>query len=491
MGISFDGISQSIRTNTHHIEFNNSRAVQGVNLRKHVALIMGICLAAGTVDELTPKLVSNPDLADNYWGAGSQIAEMCRAFKAANPGTELWGCGIDELAGGTVGTKTITMSGTATESATLQLYIGGRYVPVSIASGDTASGAATKVDAAIKAHLQYKRMPITSGVSSAVVTATMKWKGVDMVDIRTNYNASDRDVAGLVCTIATGVSGAGNPDTSEVITAIGDVWYDTIVHPWIDSTNLGLIETEGLRRWGPMVQKEGAIYCAVTGSLGTATSLGTGRNSPFLRIMPANTSPTPNWIWAAVYGAVNAAAVQADPSRPRQTLPLPGVLPAQPAALWGQADRNTLLYSGCGSHVVDDGGNVTIERACTSYQTNAQSVPDVSYLDAETVDTLAAIRYDLRSSVSLRFPRHKLADDGAAVPPGQPVLTPKGMKAHIASRYDVWSDAGWVEAASKQQFLDELVCLRSASDRNRLEVQLGPDVMNQFRGMSAQISFIL
>jgi phage tail sheath gpL-like len=188
---------------------------------------------------------------------------------------------------------------------------------------------------------------------------------------------------------------------------------------------------------------------------------------------------------------VNAGAVQADPARPRQTLPLIDCLPAAAASVWSQTDRNTLLYSGCGTHVVDDGGNVLIERVVTSYQTNAQGVPDVAYLDGETVDTLAAIRYDLRSSVSLRFPRHKLADDGAKLPLGQPVLTPNGMKAHIASRYDVWSDLGWVEAAAKQQFVDELIVQRDAADPNRLVAQLGPNVMNQFRGLSAQIAFIL
>lgn len=491
MSISFDGIPSDIRTNTHHVEFNSNRAVQGLSLGRHIIMLFGILLSTGTITELTPKLVRTGDEADTFFGVGSQLAEMCRATKRANPYTEVWACGIDALTGGTAGTKTITVTGTATADGTIHLYVGGRYVPVAVSSGDVQNDIAAAINTAVQAHREYGRMPVTTGVATNVCTATMRWKGVDVVDIRTNYNNSDQSVPGVTVAIAAGAAGAGNPDVAELITAIGDVHYNTIVHPWTDSTNLTAIEEEGLRRWGPMVQKEAAIYTAVSGSLNTATSLGSARNSPFLRIMSANTSPTAPWIWAATYGAVSAYAAQVDPARPRQTLPLVGCLPAAAASLWSQSDRNTLLFNGVGSHLVDDGGNVTIERAITSYQENAQAVPDVAYLDSETVDTLASIRTDLRNSVSLRFPRHKLADDGAAVPAGQAVLTPKGMKAHIAARYDLWADAGLVEAASKQQFLDDLVVERSTSDRNRLNVQLSPDLMNQFRGMSAQVAFIL
>ncbi len=65
------------------------------------------------------------------------------------------------------------------------------------------------------------------------------------------------------------------------------------------------------------------------------------------------------------------------------------------------------------------------------------------------------------------------------------------MKAHIISRFDIWADLGWVEAASKEQFVKELLVERDPSDVNRLVAQLGPDLMNQFRGLSAQIQFIL
>jgi len=402
----------------------------------------------------------------------------------------MWAIGIDALTGGTAGTKTATITGTATETSTIHLYIAGRYVPVAIASGDAQNTVATKINTAIQAHPDYVRMPFTTGVATNVVTFTAKWKGVDVADVRTNYSASDENVAGVTVTVAAGVSGAGNPDVTEILDAIGDVTqYDTIVCPWTDATNLTALEQELLSRWGGMRQIDGVLFTAVAGSHGTATTLGSSRNSPFHVCMATNLSPTPPWLWAAALGAVDAG--QSDPAMPRQTLPLLGILPAAETLQWGQADRNLLLYDGIATHVVDAGGNVTIERLITTYQTNAQGVPDTAFLDVETVRTLSAIRFDGNSAVSLQYPRAKLCKDGAPLPPGQRVVTPNGMKAFLAGRYDIWGSLGWVELASKEQFMDELLCDIDLNDVNRLVAQGGPDLMNQFRGLSVQWQFIV
>ncbi len=491
MSVPFNSIANNIRTNTHHVEFDASRAVQGAQLKPSKAIIFGIRLTAGTVAELDPRRILSGDQADAYFGVGSQLAEMCRAWKQANSSTEVWACGINALSGGTAGTKTLTVTGPATATGNVHLRIAGKfYVPVAVTSGDAQNAIATAIDTAIKAHADYSRMPFTSSVSTNVVTLTMRWKGVDVADARVNYLTEEQLPSGVSIAIAAAVAGAGNPDVNSIITAIGDVaWYDTIVMPWTDSTNLTALETELAARWGGMQQIDGQSYSAVTGSHATATTLGSARNSPHSTIMGANTSPTPPWIWASVLGAV--CAFEPDPARPLQTLPLPGVLPAAASALWGQSDRNLLLFDGISTHVADPSGNITIERVISTYQTNAQGVPDVAFLDVEPKRTLSAIRYDARSSVSLRFPRHKKAKDGAKLPAGQPIVTPNTLKAHLISRFDIWADLGWVEAASKEQFVKELLVEEDPGDVNRLVAQLGPDLMNQFRGLSAQIQFIL
>lgn len=491
MTFPFNEIDPSVRTNVTHIEFDKSRAVKGVSKKPHKILVMGIMLT-GTVAELTPKQINSGDQADAYFGVGSQIAEMCRAAKVANGQTEMWACGIVAATGGTAGTKTITFSGTSTAAGVIALYIGGRRVPVSIPTGTAAASVGPLVDTAIKAHKDYTRMAFTSGAATTVVTLTKRWKGIMDEDVRVNYLTSDESVPGLTSVVATAIAGATNPDVGSIITAIGDIkQYDTVINPWTDATNLTALEAELLARWNGMVQMEGFSYSAVVGSYGTASALGVSRNSPFVRLMAANTSPTPSYVWAAAVGAVNAYHSQIAPSRPRQTLAVPGVMPCAPEAQWGESDRNLLLFAGCSTHIDDGAGNVYLETMISTYRTNAAGVLDPSYLYAEKADTLAAIRYDLRSSVSLAFPRHMLAEDGGQYPQGMPVMTPKTMKGHAAGRYDLWVDQGWVDASKKQQFVDELVCEINSTNTERLSLQMGPSIARQFRGLDCQIQFII
>jgi phage tail sheath gpL-like len=488
---SFLTISPGIRTVTNHAEFDTSRAVQGVNARRNKILVLGRRLSTGSVDELVPKQVLSGDQAELYHGTGSELAEMVRAAKKANSQTEMWSCGIEPLTAGTAGTKTITITGPAGADGTIQLRIAGRfYVPVAVASGDVENSIATAMNAAIQAHPEYKRMPFTSAVATNVVTLTMRWKGIGVADARLNYYSSESTPVGLTVEIATGVAGAGNPDVTQLLDAIGDtVQYDSIVTPFTDPANLTALETELKSRWGGMRQIDGVAFAAVTGTHATATTLGKSRNSAFLCLMAANTSPTPPWIWAAVVAAVEAA--EPDPARPRQGLTLPGILPASPTEQWGQSDRNLLLYSGCATHVVDSGGNVAIERLITTYQENSLGVPDTALLDIETERTASAIRYDGNVSVSLAFPRHKLAKDGVRLPVGQPIVTPNTMRGFLDGKYDQWTALGWVEGEAKEQFMSELLVEIDPLDPNRLVAQAGPDFVNQFRGMSMQWQFIV
>lgn len=486
--IAFNQISSTIRTNTHHIEVDNSRAVQGVNLRRHVILAMGIKLAAGTVAELEPVPVSSGAQADAFFGVGSQLAEMVHAAKAANSDTEMVAIGIDPLVSGTIGTTTATVVGTMTEDGSIACYVDGRFVAVPVLDTDDQDAIALAIKTAIIAHADYARMPFTVDSTLGVLTFTMKWEGEEQGDVRFNYNPSDQFPAGVTSiTVAEGTPGAGNAAVSEIITAIGDEWYDTFLMPFVDDTNQGLLETELTRRFDGMVQLEAMAFSGFIGTQGEATTEGNARNNKHISIMGGNQSPNSGWIWAAVTGAVDAR--EPDPARPRQTLPLPGLLPAQKTSIWTQSQRNTLLFDGISTHIVDSGGNIFIERLITTFQTNTAGVQDVSYLDVTTLRTLAAIRFSRRSGISTSFPRHKLMDDGDDIPAGQPIATPNTIKAHGLAQFKQWQAAGWVE--DFEQFADEYIVFRDQADVNRIVEQMGPNLMNQFRGLSGQIQFLL
>ena len=165
------------------------------------------------------------------------------------------------------------------------------------------------------------------------------------------------------------------------------------------------------------------------------------------------------------------------------------VLPAPPKDRFTLKENNLLLYDGISTHMVDAGGTVRVQRLITTYKTNAQGAEDISYLDVNTPLTLGYLRHDFRDYILRKYPRHKLADDGARYGAGQAVITPKVGKAEAVARFRVWEDQGLVEGG--EQFKRDLIVERNAGDPNRLDWYLPPDLVNQFRTGGVQIGFLL
>jgi phage tail sheath gpL-like len=152
-------------------------------------------------------------------------------------------------------------------------------------------------------------------------------------------------------------------------------------------------------------------------------------------------------------------------------------------------ERNTLLYSGIATVRVSTAGAVTVERLVTTYRTNEAGGTDPAYLDVETLMTLQYIRWDWRNYILNKFPRHKLADDGTRYAPGQAVVTPLTMKAEVIAKFTDWEALGLVEGFA--QFKRDLIVERNAQDRNRIDVLMPPDIINQLRTMGAKIAWLL
>jgi phage tail sheath gpL-like len=116
-------------------------------------------------------------------------------------------------------------------------------------------------------------------------------------------------------------------------------------------------------------------------------------------------------------------------------------------------------------------------------------VDDVSYLDIETMRTLAYLRFSVQYRITSRYPRHKLADDGTPIAPGQAIATPKTIRLELIALFMDWMDAGLAENLG--QFKEDLIVQRNTSDKNRVDAIIPPDVINQFRVFAASLQFRL
>jgi phage tail sheath gpL-like len=483
-GTIFSQVPLSLLTPGQYVEIDNSRALKGLPLQRQKILVLGQRTAAATVAANTPVLISNPDQANGFFGRGSMLAAMVIAAKKANSYTEMWAMGVSDNGAGVAATGTITIGGAPTAAGTLSLMIAGTSVQVAVASGESNNTTAASLAAAVNALLD---LPVTAAAVNAVVTLTARHKGDlgNAIDVRANYYQGEALPAGLTCAIVAMANGATDPSLTAAIAAMGDEQYHTVVFPWTSAAALTAIETELVRRFNAMVAKEGHAFSAAVGSVSTLDTLGDGRNCPHLTIMDAGNLPTPPWVVAAVTGAIDA--YEPDPARPRQTLALPGILPAALASRRTRDERNLLLSHGIATHIVDAGGTVLIERLATTYKTNGFGAPDASYLDVETLRTVAYLRFSLRTRVALRYPRMKLAGDDH--PGGLTVVRPKDLRAEFIALFNEWQDAGLAENLA--DFQANLVVQRDPNDPNRVNAVIPPDIINQFRVFAGLLQFRL
>lgn len=492
MTISFNEIPDNVRTPLFFVEFDPSRA--GGYVQNSRSLLVGQMLAAGTADSETPMLVSTPEQAKEYFGRGSMLAAMMDAYRKVDDFAEVWCVGVEDDGAGTAATKTVTFGGPATAAGAVPLYIAGQRVRIAVAKDDTdAEVAAAAVDA-INANAD---LPVTAAAVAEVVTLTARHKGAlgNGIDVRVAYlGAAGGEAlpAGVTVAIADGVAGATDPDVSAAFAALGDDEYDWIGCPYTDTANLDAVkEAMGADggRWSWNRQIFGHVFSGFRGTLAENSTLGNARNDQHVSVMGAKASPSPVWEWAAVFAARAGKFLSIDPARPVQTGIMNGIKAPAKADRFIQSERNTLLYDGISTFTVDDDGTVRVENAITTYQQNAYGQADDSYLEVTTLATLMEVIRRMRSVVTSKYARSKVADDGTAFGDGQAIVTPNIIRAELIAQYAAMVEQGLVE--NLEAFKAALIVERNADNPNRIDVLYAPDLVNQLRIFAVNTQFRL
>lgn len=497
MSISFLSVPTNLLTPGAFIEYDNSRAVSGAVTGARRTVAIGQMLTAGTATADTPVQVTSVANAEALFGRGSILAEMCKSFKRVTEFADLWAVPLDDDGGAVDATGTLTVTGAATASGTVFLYIAGKQIQVGVASGDTVTDVADSISAAVISATN-DHLPVSAMNTAGVVTLTARNGGTvgNDVDLRFNYNQGEAFPAGISIAIVAMASGATDPSIAAGIASLAGVWYQTWLLGLSGDTEIAALEAELDTRWGPTVQQDGQAFFGLVDTHANLITKGASRNSQFSTISGVEGTPTPHWIIASMVGAIDENQSANDPARPRQFTQLPtevgsdsmGIRPPADADLFSQSENNLLLDGGI-STLVFNVGNSLIQRIVTTYQTNVAGAPDPSYLDITTMRTLAFLRETVRNRFLLRFPNFKLAQDGTAFAPGQPVLTPSVARSEFLNLFREWEELALVE--DFEQFKDEIIVEISSTDPNRLEARLGPNLINQFRVLAGQIQFIL
>jgi phage tail sheath gpL-like len=487
MTIQFQYYPDSNRVPGVYVEMDASQANTATFLQN--TLLIGQITAAGAAVVNTPVLVESQAQVLALCGAGSMLAQMATRYVARDPYGPCYLLPLADNPAGQAATGTIAISGTATASGTLNVYIGGILVQCAVSSGEAGSAIATALNAAIAANTS---LAVTSSAASATVTLTAKNKGLagNDIDLQANYlgvAGGQYPVPGVTLTFTAMAGGTANPDLTIALANLSSQAMDFICLPYNDTASLDTMKdflADDVGRWSWEEMIYGGCFAAYRGTLGACTSFGLARNDQHMSVTAFNGSPDPEWIWATEITAASAASLRVDPGLPLQYINTTLQAPPIPAR-WTLGERNTLLYDGMSTTRVGDDGTVIVERMCTTYQKNAAGAADNSYLDVETMYGLMYVARQMSDYLLTRYARKKLVSDTTPLMYGSNCVNAPLIKASVIVDYRALEQQGYVQNSAT--FAQNVVVENAG---NGLVKILAPvDLVNQLRQIAILLQF--
>jgi phage tail sheath gpL-like len=445
----------------------------------HRVVAIGQRTSAGTVPALEPTLIRTPLEADSCWGAGSMLAEMCRAH-LANSDTELYAVAVDDAPGSTPATAGLTFAGEALSSGTLAVLVGGRRVRLGIPKGSTPENAAADLD---QAMADDPRLACLHEPAGAAVNLTCKWAGETGNDLVLKVLAAPE---GLDVQVTPFSSGATDPEVDVALTTLGDLHVHSLASGYADELNLGHYDAFFEARFGPTDQRDGLLFAVSRGGFGELLTLASALNSKFEIVGGPGSTPTPPWIVAAATASVDSAITRRQPNEGRDGHVLKEVLPPPVGERFDHEQRNTLLKNGISTYGVTASGHVVLERLVTTMTLNADGFPDEAYADIVTMRVLAAMRYDLRRRGSSWKGWLVAKDESMARQPK--VVTPKRFEAiALTPAYMEWQRASWVQDMATFKRLLKVVVSES---QDGFGVFLPTTIVRPLRVVAGEFAFM-
>ncbi|GAB7525324.1 phage tail sheath subtilisin-like domain-containing protein [Paraburkholderia sp. 2C] len=493
MTISFPNIPSNLRVPLFYADIDPRNANTGQQTQR--ALIIGQITSGGTGTPGVAQISQGAADAKAVGGAGSMLALMTAAYRNRDSFGEVWYLPLADDGAAVAAAGSLNFTAAATAAGTLSLYIAGQLLSMAVSPSQSAAQLATALAAAVTAAPDLPVTAAVDGTTTSKVNFTAKNKGAagNDIDLRLNYQGAaggESLPTGLAATIVAMTGGTTNPVLTTALAGLGDKTFDFIALPYNDATSLNAIKaflSTQTGRWSWSQQLYGGAYGAFRGTLAACQTFGATRNDEHVSIMGFNDSPTPNWIWAAIYAAAAAVSTRADPAQPMQTVTLDGVLAPPQQSRFALTDRNTLLFTGISTFDVADDGTVSIENAITTYQLNSFGQPDDSYLEVETLNTLAFVLRQLKSVITTKYARVKLAANGTRLTAGNNVVTPNTIRADLIAQYQAMEEAGFVQGSSV--FAQGLVVEQNAQNPNRVDVLYPAILIDQLRIFALLMQF--
>jgi phage tail sheath gpL-like len=439
-------------------------------------------------------------VATTLFGRGSMIESMYQRARDNAPDAEIWGiaCGTTGVAARSVGSIEVITGGSSYRSGVGSFFICGREITYSVRSTDTSIIIARSIQAAINSRaLPVKATGANGGAGETTVTLTARWAGATSNDIpitgvgphgRSSASSSRVNLTRLLLTITPMSGGTAEAETSTTFAAIGDREFDLFAFPQaglaqLDACQLFMDNAAG--RWSPSKQLYGHMVTASKGSYTALYNLVSARNDPHMSILCMQQSVFPAWEWTASLAAVMITHWAAPPelSRPLQTLSLRGMfVGSDDDDSFDRTERQTLLSVGGSTfHALPDTSCV-IDRVRTTRKYNAYGDPDPSWADAILMFQTQYFIRAMRAAITGAFPRAAITTEPSGI---NGFTSPPEIELELIHEYKRLASLGLVE--NTDLFSRALIVERDLIDRNRVNILMRPDFVNQLRVVAALV----
>lgn len=244
MTISFNTIPSNTLVPLFYAEMDNQAANTAQD--SGASLLIGHANNGAEIVANSLVLMPSADYARQICGAGSQLARMVEAYRQTDPFGELYVIAVPE-ATGAAATVTLTVTGAATETGTVNVYVGRTRVQAPVTNGDNVATIAGSIQDAINA---VPALPFTASSSAGVVTLTARHKGLcgNEIPVSLNYygfGGGEVLPAGVQIAVAAGTAGTGAPVLTGAVAAMADEPFDYIGLPFNDTASVNTLVPPG------------------------------------------------------------------------------------------------------------------------------------------------------------------------------------------------------------------------------------------------------
>lgn len=473
MAIGFTLVPSSAAASAVFVEQQPVRRGASVPGLAHKVLIPGQYNTGKTPTDYVPQDLLDVADAQNRYGRGSMLALMAEAVaRSGLVGYTMTALPLPDSGTAVDADGDIAVTGTATETGSIAIYIAGRRIAVGVESGDTATEVGDAIEAAINSNLD---LPVTAVNTTGTVAVTARFGGTVGNQIFVAVNTADNEStpAGLTLTVPGYLAdGANDPVLTTAFDNLGDEWYTEIAIPYLGDTELSAFEALGANRIDPLVKRPFIGFVGYTDTRANLLTALDDRNSEFTSFIPVHGSPTPAFEIAGSFSGLWARHHASDlVGRPVVGSIIPGVQAGLTNSLtYGQKDSGVQAGAGWTRNV--GSGVVAGDTVTTRTETNL----GVATTDWRFAVIFPNLQYKINSADivfgSDPFTQAVVISDDA---PGAPAFSvrPKTAKAYAIGLVDDWAARGLT--ADRDAVVDNIVSEIDSGNPGRINVLI-PDV---------------